>query len=49
MPLAQFRYFRNGFRGLIHAACELFANKSYVHVVHNQCSNTRLSYKLSWA
>ena len=49
VPLAQFRYFRNGFRGLIHAACELFANKSYVHVVHNQCSNTRLSYKLSWA
>jgi hypothetical protein len=49
VPLAEFRYFRNGFRGLIHAAAELFSNKSYVHTMHAQCSPMRLTYKLSWA
>jgi hypothetical protein len=49
VPLAQFRYFRNGFRGLILAAAELFANKVYVHTMHGQCSSSRLSYKMSWA
>ena len=49
VPLAQFRYFRNGFRGLIHAAADLFSKKSYVHVIHHQCGPTRLEYRLSWA
>ena len=48
VPLAQFRYFRNGFRGLIHAAADLFSNKAYVHVNHNQCGAMRLEYRLSW-
>jgi hypothetical protein len=49
VPLAQFGYFKNGFRGLILAAAELFANKVYVHTVHTHCSSTRLTYKMAWA
>lgn len=48
VPLAEFRYFRNGFRGLIHAAAELFSNRAYVHVVNGQCTSMRLVYRLSW-
>jgi hypothetical protein len=49
VPLAQFRYFRNGFRGLILAAAELFSKRAYVHVIHHQCGPMRLEYRLSWA
>jgi hypothetical protein len=49
VPLAEFRYFRNGFRGLILAAAELFSNRAYVHTVNNRCGPLRLEYRISWA
>ena len=48
VPLARYTYFRNGFRGLLLAACELFAKTCYVRVQHAQCGPTRLSYRMSW-
>jgi hypothetical protein len=48
IPLARFMYFRNAFRGLLLAACELFAKTSFVRTLHPQCGPMRLAYRLSW-
>ncbi len=49
VPLAQFMYFRNAFRGLVLAAAELFSMRAYVRTMHSQCGPQRLEYRLAWA
>jgi hypothetical protein len=48
VPLAQYLYFRNAFRGLILAAAELLSPRAFVHTQHQKCGPLKLSYRVSW-
>lgn len=49
VQLAQFMYFRNAFRGLVLAAADLFAARTFVRTQHGRCGPDRLEYRVAWA
>jgi hypothetical protein len=48
-PLADMRYNRITFRGIIGAVVELFCEKAYVREIPSLCDRRSLGFRLSWA
>ena len=49
LPLSHIPYFRNGFRGVIRAGCELFCRRAYVTAIPKLCTATTLGFRAMWA
>ena len=49
VPMVQFRYFRNGWRGMFAGSGQLFANRVYVHEIPRYTTDTRTAFRVSWA
>jgi hypothetical protein len=49
VPMARFAYFRNGWRGMIAASCEMFAKKAYAQELTAFGGSSAVAYRLAWA
>jgi hypothetical protein len=49
MPIAQFSYFRNAFRGANDAGLRLFAKTLYIRELPERTSSTSFTMRAAWA
>jgi hypothetical protein len=49
VPMVQFAYFRNGWRGMFGGSGQLFANRLYIHEFTSYTTGTRTAFLISWA
>jgi hypothetical protein len=49
VPMVQFDWFRNGWRGMFGGSGQLFANKLYIHEVPRQTTKMATAFRMSWA
>lgn len=49
IPLAQIRYWRVGYRGLLTSLTEPFCTKMYIREIPSLCVGNDLAFRLSWA
>jgi hypothetical protein len=49
VPMVQFEYFRNGWRGMFGGSGQLFASRVYVHEIATYTTATRTAFRISWA
>jgi hypothetical protein len=49
VPMVQFAYFRNGWRGMFAGSGQLFANSIHVTEITSFTTHTRTAFRISWA
>jgi hypothetical protein len=48
-PIARIPYVRNGWRGMIAGASELFCGRAYVHEIKRLCVGSSFAFRVAWA
>jgi hypothetical protein len=48
VPMVQFAYFRNGWRGMFGGSGQLFANRLYIHEIPRHTTGTTTAFRVSW-
>jgi hypothetical protein len=49
VPMVQFAWFRNGWRGMFGGSGQLFANRVYIHEITRYTTGTETAFRVSWA
>jgi hypothetical protein len=49
VPMVQFAYFRNAWRGMFGGSGQLFANRLYINEIASYTTATRTAFRISWA
>jgi hypothetical protein len=49
VPMVQFAWFRNGWRGMFGGSGQLFANRVYIHEIPRYTTGTETAFRVSWA
>jgi hypothetical protein len=49
VPMVQFAWFRNGWRGMFGGSGQLFANRVYIHEIPRYTTRTATAFRVSWA